>query len=443
MMPLILAFLAVVTLAIVLYASARVLQQHPTLGLVLSAAITMTVWEVPSPPPIVHAFGVNIFLLDALSVLFALSTVFNFWRLGVFLRGTRFSWIAFLLMLCASVISGIGSLGANTAVNEARGILYLVCSTMWVCSLAWEKQEMRILFHRYAFHLGWGLVALASYHAIRFGIGGASDFVDADGVDQTGRVLVAGQAMVLALASLVLFENWLKTKSKASLIGTSAFAFVVLIAQNRSVWAAAGAGFILLIIRSDRFRRPAALAYVVVLAWAALVIIATGIANGEIQQLASSASNASTYNARTFSWSYLTDNAVDRGLATVMFGQPFGVGYARVEPNGNFVTFQPHNIYVSLFLRLGALGLALYLFSMLVPLMRHLKQATTSLNAGILGAILVYGWAYGPIWYVHIFLGFSLIATSTPDTLRTITLHKKRARSSRARSKPDVTGHAV
>ncbi|MCB5291208.1 hypothetical protein BJQ90_00629 [Arthrobacter sp. SO3] len=352
--------------------------------------------------------GYSIYLLDILSVALILVSVLNYRYLGHSIRSSRLLWAMLTLLFVAALARGIGSLGPNAAVNEARGFVTLASATLWALSLDWSSTRITGVVRKYSLWLGWMLTLVATYHALRFGVGGASEFVDADGLDQTGRVLVSGQAMVLGLCAIVSLHIWVETRRSFYLFSTLAFSAIVLVAQHRSVWIAIAAAWIAYALFGQRHKRNMTLTVVIVAAWSVALVVASGVANGLLDQLQQSSENTSTYDARTWAWQYLIDEAINKGPETVLFGAPFGTGFGRIEANGQYVTFQPHNIYVSIFLRLGVIGLvasALLVTGYLVKNLRERNNLAISLQI----AIILYGWAYGPTWYFFVFAAVSMV----------------------------------
>ena len=86
--------------------------------------------------------------------------------------------------------------------------------------------------------------------------------------------------------------------------------------------------------------------------------------------------NRATLNDRKFAWRVLVDNQNALGGRAVLFGQPFGTGFDRVEPNGTVSTYAPHNWYVLLYLRIGLLGAAAVAMALARGLWRNIRMAS-------------------------------------------------------------------
>jgi hypothetical protein len=383
-------------------------RRKPQVFLVILGVITLIAWEFPALGAIASPGGYSIYILDLLSIAFVVIALLDIRQLHANIRSTSWLWIILALLFLTATVNGVSTFGANSAVNEARGFTTLISAMIWALSLNWRSLKLGRLIGTYVPMLGWSLTIAAVYHGMRYGIGGASDFVDANGLDQTGRILVSGQAMVVGLCAMVCLHLWLEKKRRMHLWSSIVFAAIVLISQHRSVWVAIASAWLAYSLFGQRNRRSAAAVIAMVAAWGVSVVLASGMADGMITQIRDSSENTATYDARTSSWQYLISKAIDKGPETLLLGAPFGSGFDRIEPNGLFVTFQPHNIYVSVFLRLGLIGLGAYIALLLYFLFKNLK--TRNMVAVALQiAVVVYGWAYGPTWYFFVFIAIFMV----------------------------------
>lgn len=429
----VLQFLTLLASALIFAMVVGAVRRWPQIGFVYVAVITIIAWEVPSLPPLASPGGYNIQLPDVFSLIFTLVALLNVAQLRENIRYSVWFWIPLGVLLAVAISQGVADFGVNSAVNEARGFISLISASMWAMSLNWLGMDLRGIYRRYVLGAGWALVLVGLYHVTRFGVGGAADFVQADGIEQTGRILVAGQAMVLGLCGIACLEIWTETRKKFHFWSSIAFMMTVIVAQHRSVWISIASALIAYCILSPRRNQILAVKALFLVCWLGLIVVATGLADGILSQILTSSENSSTYDARTYSWSYLITQAWANGPETVLFGSPFGSGYDRIEPNGNYVTFQPHNIYVSVFLRLGLLGLAVYAGLLICYFGKSLKNRD-AMSAAALSAVMVYGWAYGPTWYIAAFVAVAFVGLgrSTP-TLRSLPLSNLRPAASLSR----------
>lgn len=407
----VLQLLALVAFALIFAMLIAAVQKWPQIGFMYAAIITIVVWEVPSLPPLASPGGYSIQLSDVFSFVFILVAFLNWGQLRENIGYGIWFWAPLGVLLAVAISRGTADFGLNIAINEARGFVSLAAAAFWAVSLDWSGGELRRTFRLYILGAGWALTSVSFYHAVRFGVGGAADFVQADGIEQTGRVLVAGQAMVLGLCGLVSLDFWTETRRKLHLWSAILFIAITIVAQHRSVWISICGALIVYCLLSQRRTRTLAIKALFLISWLGLIVVATGVVDCMLSQIVASSENSSTYDARTYSWQYLVTQAWTSGPETVFFGSPFGIGYDRIEPNGNYVTFQPHNIYVSIFLRLGLVGLVVYA-ALLIGYLTKTIRTRAAVSGAALIAIIVYGWAYGPTWYMFAFVAVALVGRS-------------------------------
>jgi hypothetical protein len=125
--------------------------------------------------------------------------------------------------------------------------------------------------------------------------------------------------------------------------------------------------------------------------------------------LVQSTADLRTYDWRNSSWQALISEAIAQGPATVIAGDPFGGGYLRQVARGVWTTVSAHNWYVSIFLRLGIIGL-IVLATILVPAFLKSRDVS-SLWTFVITAVAVYGWSYSVDWYLAPWLGAAIIGS--------------------------------
>lgn len=381
------------------------------LGLSAMAIFAFVAWELPTVPALLTVGGFQIKPEDVVVLWF-------FW--GVVSRPDeilsitrRYNLLLVLIGLCviSSLLFGLISYG-SAAINEARGFVWGIVATAWLMNQDWGDPDYARVFRRWARILAIGLIALFVYHSVRYGLGAADSFVTiSQGVEQTGRPLVSGQAILLACLGVVSAAGGVgKERVQGLLLGGIAV-FVAILCQHRSVWAAVGLASILVFSRL----RGAALARTLLCAYflgsLAFVLVASGVLDSLLAEFQYSVSSAGTYEARVDTWGTLVAESIERGPWSVVFGEPFGFGYERVS-GGQLVTFAPHNWYVSIFLRLGLVGLFCFL-ALLAIAGRSLSRRRGGLApAMVLVALIVYCWSYSMPWYISPALAWVLVFPS-------------------------------
>ena len=175
---------------------------------------------------------------------------------------------------------------------------------------------------------------------------------------------------------------------------------------HRSVWVAALAvGTMLLLSSGGRTKRliiPTAYFLTGVITLSLLL----GVGDSFLATLRESAQSTGTLSGRLYDWTYLVSMQNDLGLGRILLGQPFGTGYTRPSAQG-LLEYTPHNWFVVLYLRTGALGLLLWLSIVLPPLTARARaRHELSFSGGI--AVLTFGMFYHLSLVAA--LGFSLLA---------------------------------
>lgn len=395
---LVVALVATVALALVV-ASVR---RHPAIGLGLFAPMLILLWEVPEPPAILTVSGLSIYPADLITVVLFMAGLLEARQLRTNLRGWIFPWTLFGLAIGVSTLRGVTTFGPGIAVNEARSLLYFFFAMTWIFASRLNQLNLR----RFALVLGWALVAVAAYHAVRYGVGGALS--SAGEQSRTGRVLVSGQAeaLLLCAGTSLLGAFDLQKPQRRSPFSAAVFISVVVVAQHRSVWAAGAVGMAAILIWSgSRRARNSVSVLFVVGVWLALLGWLSGVLGSKFE----SALNTGTFEWRTSSWLSLLSQAFDKGAVVVLSGEPFGGGYLRQLNTGRWTDVAAHNWYVTIFLRLGVIGL-LAIGAMLTIALAKSRSAGAAWIFSLV-AVVVFGFAYSVEWYLAPWLGVAMVAS--------------------------------
>jgi O-antigen ligase len=81
---------------------------------------------------------------------------------------------------------------------------------------------------------------------------------------------------------------------------------------------------------------------------------------------------------------------------------------------GNVITFEPHNWYLTMYLRIGLIGLVAYCLVFAGAIVTLLVRRYT-LEAAVLLALALYSWVYTVNWYLAPVLAFALLAVRSPQ----------------------------
>jgi len=368
-------------------------------------------WDFPAQGALFRVAGTAVFLPDFIAFIFLLVALRNGKTILRNLGWLVVPWGMFVCGIAISVTGGVFAFGFGQALNESRSLLVPLAAMAWAMSLNWSSPDeiRRVLLKPLQF-VAWVLVGLALYHALRYGVGTAtSNFIETDGVYQSGRVLTQLQALTVALAALLAMWRWVSEGRSAFLISFYCFVGVVVISQQRSVWSSLVAALIVTVfIGRPRMRRT--LVFMGVLA-IVCIFFAIMIApdSALVSGLSSSFSDKSTYDARLMSWPQLIDGSIRAGPQAVWFGQPFGAGYTRVEANGVTVDYSPHSWYLLLLLRVGIVGLVSWSGAVVWAAARLVLTRNRSPAFALLVTFMVFFLSYGFSWVLCVPAGWALV----------------------------------
>lgn len=367
-------------------------RSRPMAVLYSTSAIACLAWDFPALPGVVIG-GFDLQPEDLLVMASAVAGCLNRASFNPRIRLSLIPLLTFFGALTASVIIGIVDFG-TTAVNEARGLLYPIILCLWAITLPLTRDLLQVHLPKWATVSSIMLVVGAVYHAVVYGLGASNEFTVSkiSGVEQTARPMTGGQALLLALLVIYLFTLTNKPQPRLQHAITAVGAMALLASQERSVWIATIVG-IATIVTIGRGSVRARLVIASGIALLAVAIISTAASFHQIfSDVSTAASDAGTYDARQVSWVALIDQTIEGGPLRILFGQPFGSGWERYEGD-RLIEYAPHNWYVTLYLRLGLLGVAA-LVLILASIAVRLIRARNATGAAITFGTMVFCWAY-------------------------------------------------
>jgi O-antigen ligase len=297
-----------------------------------------------------------------------------------------------------SLVRGLLTFPTGSVASEARAWIYLAAAFLWTVVGLRQGRLDKPDVVKSIMAIAGVLSGAALLHLYLHGIGRPDDLLVLGSETRTSRVLVSGQAIFLGGAAVLGFSEGQRSGRASFTYASLIFLTVVAIAQHRSVWVAVVAGLLVYaLFSSPRSRRRIVATLATVSGLALLVAMLMGF--DLIAYVSAQLSNRNTYNDRTRGWSSLIEASLDHGWWSVLMGQPTGTGWVRVEKDGSLASYQPHNWYVTVYLRVGLLGLAVLLVGLailLAQLARH--RQSVALSAVVM--VGVYCWAYGLTWYL-------------------------------------------
>lgn len=361
-------------------------------------------WHIPNGLLLGSVGNTNFFLRD---LLILASFLLFFTNLLSIDRRYPLPTKCFLVLLALTSLAlarGMAAFGLQTSVNEARDNLGFLAIIAWsLYSVSAGKFSARA-FNNFVALLACSLLLIEALNLALYGFGSASEFVlTNDGFSQTNRPIVSVQALALVMAVPVLLTSTLGSSKNARLHSFLASLALLgaIVAQHRSVWFALAASTAIMTL--DKRTRKFALYWATAMGLGLSIIISgaslPGIESLRIKFL-DSLTNQGTLFARTGSWNeYLSNYLNDKDLLNILFGSPYGTGWGRHDGGtGLWVEFNPHNWYVIVLLRFGAIGALVFMafyFSVLRSAVKVFSVSSVPLTQW-LGLLLYQGFYTAP-----------------------------------------------
>jgi len=387
--------------------------RHPGFGLALTAIFPIIIWESPVAPALVTLQGITIYADDAVALMLAGAALVNTIRGSVRLATVHLAAIGLAIAMILSTLTGTQNFPIGSTLVEARQLLFVAIAILWGFTLEWTRSgERSELLRRYAWWVLGALVLVALYHGVRYGIGTADDLLSNSSgeIVQTGRVLTSGQAALLGMCAIVIVGTAPSERRGPS---TSAAVFagaVLLMSQQRTAIIAVVAAAVLYWLAAGARSKLNGILVLGGVTLTAIVVAASGALNGFLSDLGTSAGSTGTYEGRQAGWMALLADARGQGAGAVLFGRPFGSGFGRFE-NGRWVEYAPHNFYLTIFLRVGLVGLALLAVFLVAALRQAWRRSTPRWVGALWVVVVIFGWSYTWPWYL---LPLPVIALAQP-----------------------------
>lgn len=363
---------------VLLFQFAIFFRYAPRLG--LGAVMAASVWASFGPPPAIGVAGFSVYPLDVFTVALLLSLL-----LRLPFRSPHSRQLTVLgALLAAAVLRGLAEFGSQQAINNARPFLYFIVVLAFVLVMlgptAWD------FLQRLWKYTGIVLAVAALVFVARNGFGTYAESGDRP-LNSTQALIVAQAAVVVIGTSVRRRDAWLAV----AMLG------IVLVSQQRTVWVTTMLMISVLVFRSGAFgtlRTTRALRQSV--AVALLLTIGLVVAGPtEFRASASEATSSVSTTSGTFGWRIegwvdILDQYMERPTIDQVVGQPMGQGYSRQVGAGQ-VDVSPHNMYITVLVSFGALGLVTYVLLMWRAVRR--SSQLVALQA-IVAGLIVFGIGY-------------------------------------------------
>ncbi|WP_062379501.1 O-antigen ligase family protein [Demequina pelophila] len=415
--------------------------RRPRLGMALMALLIALDYQFQNWPPLLSLGGIAISVVDVTAATLLLAAMLGGrGSLGARIPPfTRLAIAGIITMVLLSLVLGVTTYGLGPAANDARGWVYIVVIGFWTYRVSCGNPDWRLEWENWLLWPAAAVAVVGLSNIAMHGLGSASTQTrDAYGeVIAAGRPLTSHQAIFLAIGAVVLIERWRVSKGNWRLAGALVLGVMLVLAQHRSVWVAAAAMGLIVVLRSLG-RRPleTAAALIAVASAAALswrLILQTSL--GSLLDV--SASDTRTYEGRQYDWQYLMAERAADPVFVQLVGQPFGTSWERPLESGGVVTYAPHNWYVSTGLQLGALGAAALVLIIGGAVVRAMRADAPLPAFPVLLGLTAFFWTYNMKWFTTPVLVWAVLVTLKPagdggDPPRRGIARGRRTRSPRA-----------
>lgn len=371
-------------------------RRYPLSGVaaVLATHLLDTIDAVPSA----QLGSLRISITDLVTLALASATALS-WK-----RRTRFDVSVALIvgLLGLACLRGLGQFDINTVGNSARLLGELVIPTLF--GLVVVRQERLPQTQRI-----WGAAALvlsvsALVFLARFGFG----TYDAEGA----RALNSPQALVVATWALMCLGG--PATRRGTLAATAAL-LLVLVSQQRTVWATTAVGLAAIALNARRAAEPGRrrIAYSIIVGASVglplLLLLGPAGFRSSVETAASTVSaDSGTFGWRVDGWMDLLRRFRTSDGITQAIGQPMGTGFARTV-FGRQMAYSPHNMYLTVLLSLGVVGLV----ALLLVYGKALLRTRYSRVRPAIWGLVVYSVGYQLTPSIALLLG---IALSVPQS---------------------------
>lgn len=370
--------------------------------------------------------GIVVYPQDLLFMPMALVALVRLLRPDAVVRLPKSLWVLTVVMAIAFLLGLVQN--GTTAGVEFRSDFYFMTGIFYFSSFAWSRERLARL-------LGW-LFPVVMLIMLVVCYRWAADAIGLDWVepiwryaDTTGialRVINSQQTWMLGLAMILLVYAMAVGNSLARWYFTlPLLGLTVLVLQHRSVWVAAFLPALLAFIIVRQSQGKLVSRMLVIAALTAVVVVpllATGkfsSATSSVADLAVRATSTTegTFVGRVKGWDALLKQWVAAGPRAWAIGSPYGSGYVREDAShgGKEIAYAPHNYYVQLLLRTGAVGLlaflafTVYLFRGAIRLAGGPYDPLTGYAMlGVTMSFALYNIPYSPIYTQGLFMGVIL-----------------------------------
>jgi O-antigen ligase len=420
--PVAAAFALAILLLLLLLADVLVRRADVTAALLIGSTLIDAFFarEVPS---LILPGDMRVGFTDVIATLVlcaAFARLLRMRRLNTYQR-----WlILFMVVLVLSLVRGVIAFGIQTSLNDFRLIEFWIAAALYFATL----RSSPLVYNRVAKVWVWMTVPLMAIVLARW----LAVFTGIDvgvpqeqfGADAAIRVLDGPYTFFLAQGFILALPFWRQDqRSRPIRIVSILLLLIVVLLDRRTAWVALLAGVITLMFHDRRLGRRAIWPVVMILGVVIGAYSTVQIAATSGEPIAQAASNTGTATWRIEGWAVLLSQWA-RSPGNWLTGEPFGAGFLRLV-EGSEVVAGPHNFYIEILLRTGALGLLALLaltVGLLVATWRRSTEDAGVFGSGVLPALLmmqlVWFVAWSPGIEQGIVTGIAISLAGRPTTYR-------------------------
>ena len=316
----------------------------------------------------------------------------------------RIVGLGFIAILAFNLIKGMFLFGIVSASNEGRIYVGELLSLLYFATIPTDAVTIKKLTRTYLAY-GLVLVGIAVLHYIGMNVGTSYDLGAWQGDAEKNRALPSAAAEAIALCFL-LSIGWITHRQCPSFFRylPAVFGGMVIILQHRTVWTVLIVCAVLLpFIDRKMLKRLIPIAVLTGCFAFFMALWIYGANATASDQFEDSTTNLGTWGWRVETWDSLMFDE-DQTFFSVLLGKPVGTPVFHYDAGqGVYEQLPPHSEYVLLYLRVGIIGLILFLIFVLRPIfllrIEQLKRPNSlfpspSTWCMVVIAVIVYGITY-------------------------------------------------
>lgn len=334
-----------------------------TAALIVGLRLTGTFLGSWSPEPVIA--DLTVVPQDVVFLMAAGTGFLRLFRLRELDRMQRLI-VVLLVLVAVAALRGLGPNGLQDTARESRNFLYFFGGVLYFSTVDPTDEVIRRIGRIWIIAAAaFGAIVLFRWAALVVGAPPVGIFTrsrEAGGI----RVIDAQNTLVVLEGMFLMGILWLRRLAKPTVrYLLVALIPIVVFLQHRTIWIVAIVATITVAVRNPRFGR---VALATIVAGAAALGVVTAALSTDTEVVPRDPTDTGTIVWRFEGWKGLVTQR-DAPPLELAIGTPLGSGYERqLASSGNVVDTSPHNFYVQMYLRIGVIGLILFLLLWVPPM---------------------------------------------------------------------------